>query len=81
MIRIFDNAVNVLWMSRWKYISLDQLLTLYFYHSLIFFVIWNIVSNNILKKSEKFHVIYYFIFVRNKSESFLVLYPKFDMNA
>ena len=30
---------------------------------------------------EKFHVIYYLTFVKNKSEFFPVLYPKFDMNA
>ena len=33
-----------------------------------------------VNEHEKFHVIYYLIFTKNKSE-FLVLYPKFDMNA
>ena len=34
-----------------------------------------------LKEREKFHVIYYLIFMKNKSEFLLVLHPKFDMNA
>ena len=34
-----------------------------------------------VKDREKFHVIYYLIFVKNKSEFVLVLYPKFNMNA
>ena len=34
-----------------------------------------------VKEREKFHVIYYLIFVKNQSEFLLVLYPKFDMNA
>ena len=34
-----------------------------------------------VNEREKFHVIYYLIFVKNKSEFLLVLYLKFDMNA
>ena len=33
-----------------------------------------------VNEHEKFHVIYYLILMKNKSE-FLVLYPKFDKNA
>ena len=34
-----------------------------------------------LKEPEKFCLIYYFIFVKNKSEFVLVLNPKFDVSA
>ena len=49
MIRIFDNTVNVnseLWKSCWKYVYLDFI----YLPFLDFFVIWNIVSNNMSQR-------------------------------
>ena len=34
-----------------------------------------------IKEREKFNLIYYLIFVNNKNDFLLMLYPKFDINA
>ena len=57
------------------------LLTFYVYLFLIFFVIEILCQTKCFKEPEKFNVIYYLIFVKNKSEFLLVLYSKFDMNT
>ena len=65
MIRIFYKTVNALCL-----LFLD-----------LFCHLKYCVKQHIIKEREKSHVIYYLIFVKNKSEFLLVLYPKFDMNA
>ena len=57
------------------------LLTLYVYPFLIFFSFEILHQTKCLKEREKFNVIYYLIFMKNKSEFLLALYPKFGMNA
>ena len=54
------------------------ILYVYVYPVLIFCVFSQTAC---LQVHEKFHVIYYVMFVKNKSESILVLNPKFYMNA
>ena len=52
------------WMPYGGFAENIYLLTSYVYPFLIFFVIWNIVSNNV---SKSMYIIYFLIFVRNKS--------------
>ena len=69
--------MNALWSSRRKYIFLD-FVCLPFLDVLCH--LKYLVKQHV-KEHEKFHVVHYLIFVKNKSEFLLVLYPKFDMNA
>ena len=57
------------------------LFTSHVYLFLIFFSFEILHETECLKEREKFNVIYYLIFMKNKSGFLLVLYPKFGMNA
>ena len=77
-IQIFDNIMNTLWRFCWKYISLD-FKCLPFLDFLCH--LKHCVTQHVSKSVKSFMYIYYLIFLKNKSEFLLELYPEFDMNV